>query len=695
MHRKIIKKFLLISFLTATLLTCSSSHGFIAFGAGNVWDVIDSGQWQIVTDSGWPGASRGAVNKPKDSALPVELKYTFKSTKSWPWPEIDFWINFKKKQDLGCYAGIKLILSTDCKGEIYVCFMAEDKNLSIPKPLIQRCMLNGKPRQEIYLAFSDFKIAKDWSPRNPGYDKSVEWSRVSRFGIHKKGINNEQGNIVVHNIEFLFSPVKSISMDKQRMVPPRYYSFIPMGLNEECENTVLISGPKGNQVGPYFYGSNWGVWLDLPDKDKTAFLGLKLLRAGGPFMDRFDWRKSKFTFPGNNKEVPMVSLDEFIKYCHSVAAEPLIQINALGRSTTGRIENDSVAELVRYLNKENGYGVRFFEIGNEPFIWHEVHFDLRANPCSVREYFELFKKISLAIKNTQAKIDPDLKIKIFAPAIETSWLEWGSLSNEDGGKPVLGEFLKMCKEFEADKTANPKGIRLIDVLSFHLFPSFKETNATKKLSEESSSILGSTQTWWNREYTNKFDVSLPIGKPAAVIPKLKEIINENYPGLGLAVTEFNIESGSMVEYDPLIKVLYLADLYGIMAKSGIDYSVQFCLNSSDQNIALIDDLDNITPFYYVVALYAKYFNGVTLNVTNSLSERLNVYACNNKGDTVIMAVNKDTVTHQAKFLFEGKDKKESGFLHSFPPLSITCIKINRNDLKQAAECWEYGKQQIN
>jgi hypothetical protein len=518
--------------------------------------------------------------------------------------------------------------------------------------------------------------------------------------MHKKGVDNEKGSILVHDIEFLYQSSMHKKPRKERAKPPKHYSFtLKDDSRVKCRDLILISGSARGSISPYFYGSNWGAWLDLPDKEKTAYLRLKILRAGGPFMDRYDWRKSEFTFPGNNKEVGMVNLGEFIQYCRSIAAEPLIQINALGlfnsRGINGQIDEKSVTELIRYLNKENGYGVRFFEIGNEPFIWHKVHFDLRADPCSVKEYFELFKKISLAIKNTQAKIDPDLKIKIFAPAIETSWLGWSSFSGEDRQEPVLGKFLKMCRDFEEDKSTNPKGIKLLDVLSFHLFPSFKETKAIKKLGGNNLFILESAQTWWNRGYVNKYDASLPIGQTAGVIPKLKEVIKDNYPGVELAITEFNIESESMVSYDPLIKVLYLADLYGIMAKYGIDYSMQFCLNSSDQNIALMDDLDNITPLYYLLTLYAGYFKGVMLDVKSSLSDRLNAYACNNNGDIVIMAVNKDNIAHQARVLLETEKKNGVSFIHDFPALSLTCIKIDKNNPDHTVECWEYGRQQIN
>jgi len=677
---KLRNKFLLFIFVLSSVTT------FIFMQGKNKVVNLNENDWFITADSGWKGASNGQVVRPGNNFWPVELRYQLIATDLWPWPEIDFWLKFKKGHDLSKYSGIKLVITSQQKDEIYVYFMAEDQNLEILKPLAQKCRLNGKPNQEIFLLFSDFKIPKDWSVRAPGFNSDFKWDKVNRLGIHKKGSDKEKGKILINKIQLFSNPrLKGNRIERAR--PPRYYTFDLTLKPGNYDNEIVISDSGYNPVGPYFYGANWGVWLDLPDKEKTAFLELKVIRAGGPFMDRYDWRKSKFTFPGNNRKLNMVSPDEFVKYCRDIGAEPLIQVSALGDDAA-----ENAAELLTYLNQEKGYGIKFFEIGNEPFIWHKVHFDLWDHPCSLAEYFEIFVKISLALRNAQDKIDPNFRIKIFAPAIETSWLNWGSFSEKDKQEPVLGRFLKMCKDFEKDKKSNPKGIRLIDVLSFHLFPSFKD-NPSLNGEVDSSLILESAQTWWNLDYVNKYDSSLPLGKASGVIPALKDTIKNNYPGIELAVTEFNVESKSMVNFNPLTKVLYLADLYGIMARSGVNYFMQFCLNSSDQNTALLDDIDNITPLYYPLALFARYFNGNILDVKSTNSEKLSIYSCSRQDDIVIMAINKDNFAKKARILL--RVKGGSDFSLFFPAMSLTCIRIDKNNPSQKAECWEYGREQIN
>jgi len=704
----ILKKILvLLIFLTAISI-------FEPFCATRVDDYgsldFDSLQWKVLNDSGWPGASRGYVEAPGENNRGFRFKYALKATELWPWPEVDFFVELKRVKDLSGYAGVQLHIKGERKNEeVYFYFLTKDKNLKLLKPCRYRFILPEEYRQ-IYLPFSQFKIAKDWTPRHTGFNPFIEWDGIKAFGFHKKGADREQGSISLLSVKFLQKEPSGITNHGIiRSLPPKHF-LINLSKHRQGKSDIKItiynssSTQKNRTVSPYLYGVNWGVWLDLPDKEKAGPLSLKLIRAGGPFMDRCNWRNSKYSFPGNRKVLSMTDLDEFIKYCHLTGAEPLIQINALGYAPDEKnnnkfskcMDSQDAADLVRYLNRDRGYNVRFFEIGNEPFIWHNVHFDVRSKPCSINEYFEIFKKISLAMKKAQSEIDPASKIIIFAPTISTSWHNWETLSSEDGAVPAPESFLKKCYGFQNNKIENPEGIRILDVLSFSLYPSFRDPK-TGDLPKDIAPILKSTQAWWSNEYINTSDYSLPQGRVAEVLPRFKKWIEDNYPGTGLAVTEFNLESESMVEYEPVIKVLYLADLYGVMAKCGVNYAAQFCLNSSDHNIALIDDADNVTPLYYPFVLYARNFKGNILNTRTTLPEKLNVYACNNGGNIILMVINKEASSLFAEVILkdEEKNKDKINFFHNFPAYSLTCIKIPLDSNGDLAECWEYGERQIN
>lgn len=685
----LIKIFTLLFFLTIWGQCCD----FVLAGELSLLDTKNKG-WQIITDSGWPGASRGWVNNSKEDGRLRELNYQFKATRVWPWPEIDFFIPLIKAADFSEFKWVKLDIQGESGKEVYFYFFVKDQNLGKLKPLMSRFLLTGK-RQNIYLPFSDFKIASDWQPRNLGYSQSLEWNNVNSFGLHAKGRDGQQGRIMLFEVRLLQdNPAGVMDLASMRSSPPKH-SWIDLRgyFPKQVQAEIIIDDFLQNKqkVPPYLFGANWGVWLNLPDEKKVAALKLKILRAGGPFMDRYNWRNGKYTFPGNNRVISMTSLDEYIAYCRRIGAEPLIQINALGYLPGGKnkekfyqsMSGRDAADLLRYLNQEKGYNVKFFEIGNEPFIWHKVHFDVRKTSCSMDEYFSLFKNISVALKNTQNEINPNLKIKIIGP----------SFCLEDMQLSGVGDFLRKCNNFQNNRKQNPQGIRILDVLSFHYFPSFND-HSTGQHQQKITEILSSTLSWWNAAYGNKYDYHLPFGFVAEILPGLKKLIENNYAGTELALTEFNIESESMVEYDPVVKVLYLADLYGIMAKYQLNYFMQFVLNSSDQHAGFLDDLDNLTPLYYPFSLYSNYFQGFLLDAKTTLPEKLNVYACNNNGDIIIMVINKTSQNYFTGLRLKSKNKRIS-FAHTFPAFSLTCIEIKERQKRDLAQCWEYGKQQIN
>jgi hypothetical protein len=688
------KKFFTKIFILVFLLTIwSRCCDFVLAGELSLLDVKNKG-WQIIADSGWPGASRGWVHKSKEGNHLRELSYQFKATNKWPWPEIDFFIPLVKVADFSEFNWVKLDIQGEFGKEVYFYFLVKDQNLGKPKPLMSRFLLTGK-RQNIYLPFANFKIASDWQPRNLGYSQSLEWNKVISFGLHAKGRDGQQGRIMLFEIKLLQNnPAGATDLAQMRSSPPRHFSIDLQGYSSrEVQAEIIIDNSLRNKqkVPPYLFGANWGVWLNLPSERKVAALKLKILRAGGPFMDRYNWRNGKYTFPGNDRVISMTSLDEYIAYCRRIGAEPLIQINALGYAPEGKSgekfsqcmgEQDAV-DLLRYLNQKKGYNVKFFEIGNEPFIWHKVHFDVRKTPCSMDEYFSLFRKISIALKRTQNEINPNLKIKIMGP----------SFCLEDMQLSGVGDFLQKCNAFQNNHKENPQGIRILDVLSFHYFPSF-DGYLTGQHPQNIATILGSTLSWWDASYSNKHDYHLPFGSNAEILPRLKKLIENNYAGTELALTEFNIEGESMVEYDPLIKVLYLADLYGIMAKYQLNYFTQFVLNSSDHYAALLDDLDNLTPLYYPFSLYSQYFQGSLLETRTTLPEKLNVYACNNNGSIIVMVINKTSQPYFTGLQLKSNNSKIS-FAHIFPAFSLTCIEIKEHQKRKLAQCWEYGEQQIN
>lgn len=134
---------------------------------------LDSRSWRVLNDSGWPGGSAGYIQTLDGNNRRVRFKYNLKATELWPWPEIDFFVEFERLRDLTKYRGVQLYIKGEKRQELYFYFLTKDKNIEILKLCWQRFILTTK-YQKIYLPFSQFKIAKDWTPRHLGFNPFIE-----------------------------------------------------------------------------------------------------------------------------------------------------------------------------------------------------------------------------------------------------------------------------------------------------------------------------------------------------------------------------------------------------------------------------------------------------------------------------------------------------------------------------------------
>ena len=132
--------------------------------------------------------------------------------------------------------------------------------------------------------------------------------------------------------------------------------------------------------------------------------------------------------------------------------------------------------------------------------------------------------------------------------------------------PLIPWYLQQMKKYEQDHG----GKRLLDILDLHAYiePSAlhtsNETDATRALR------LDSTREFWDPTYVVSDDYWIKdpdTGGPVAprFIPRVKEMIDQNYPGTKLAITEYN-----WTAMDTLNGGLAQAELLGIFGREGLD-----------------------------------------------------------------------------------------------------------------------------
>ena len=184
-----------------------------------------------------------------------------------------------------------------------------------------------------------------------------------------------------------------------------------------CRITVDTERVIGS-VNPLFFGVNALFWIEDDAARADGKIGkylkempCRLMRyPGGEVADNFHWRTNLLD---SNRDFPKeegpdeLEFDEFMAWLAEIGAEPILVVNLESGFLRGDVEAGvrEAAEWVRYANVEKGYGVRYWEIGNES--------DLKGTryPLTSREYADALVRFSKAMK----AVDPSIKIGALGP----------------------------------------------------------------------------------------------------------------------------------------------------------------------------------------------------------------------------------------------------------------------------------------
>jgi hypothetical protein len=201
-----------------------------------------------------------------------------------------------------------------------------------------------------------------------------------------------------------------------------------------------------------------------------------------------------------------------------------------------------VAEWVRTLRQkdmERGRSVHMYFLGNEPMLWNCTHRDVHPEPTTYDEL--LGRTLSYGAAVRQA--DPDA---VIAGPAEWGWTGYfrsaadvakGASPDADrkahGNLPLLTWYLRKLREQEK-KT----GTHILDVVDVHFYPQADGVSVDKgeQTDPETSALrIRSTRALWDPTYKDESW----IGEPVRLIPRLKKLVEENYPGRGIAIGEYN------------------------------------------------------------------------------------------------------------------------------------------------------------
>jgi hypothetical protein len=182
--------------------------------------------------------------------------------------------------------------------------------------------------------------------------------------------------------------------------------------------------------------------------------------------------------------------------------------------------------------------VDLYILDNEPMLWSSTHRDVHPEPTS---YDELLDR-TLAYAGAVRAADPGAVIAgpalwgwpayFFSAKDAAAGFRWKPDRRAHGDVPFLAWYLRKLREHE-QKT----GVRLLDVVDVHFYPQASRVGGPGGGTDAATAALRlrSTRALWDPGYVDESWIKDTI----QLIPRLKQLVAENYPGLGIAIGEYN------------------------------------------------------------------------------------------------------------------------------------------------------------
>jgi len=247
--------------------------------------------------------------------------------------------------------------------------------------------------------------------------------------------------------------------------------------------------------------------------------------------------------------------------------------------TDETLQADWVRYAVSRYGKSNQGGIAIWSLDNEPIWWDSTHRDIHPDPYTYDELLALDIRYAEAVK----KGDPSALV---SGPVGDNWASlWFSKKdivagwalgnywanpvdrNAHGGVAFLPWYLQQMRNYEQQH-----GVRLLDYLDQHAYLAPANVAFSNAGSAAAQALrLNSTRVFWDPAYVVTGDYWIKDvennGIPVAprFIPRLREIVAQNYPGTKIALTEYNW--GAL---DDINGALAQADLLGIFGREGLD-----------------------------------------------------------------------------------------------------------------------------
>ena len=402
-------------------------------------------------------------------------------------------------------------------------------------------------------------------------------------------------------------------------------------------------------VNPRMFGINTAVWdsnLDTPWTIRhLKEMGIGILRfPGGSASDGYNWQTNR---QDQNTYTWATDFDQFAHVAKSIGAQAMITVN-YGSGTA-----KEAADWVKYSNITKGYGLKYWEIGNEVYgSWEEDHHAIPHDP---------YTYASEAVKYIHAMkaADPSIKIGV---VVETGQNAYANNHDHSATNPVTGK---------THYGWTP--VVLSTMRSLHTFPDFliyhRYDQAPGK--ETDAGLLQDAKTWKN---------------DAADLEKMKnDYFGKQGRKVQIVCTENNsVYSNTGKQTTSIVNALFLDDSLCNVLKTPLQAFIWWDLRNGPDyknnnspslygwrqygDYGVMDGQKVLYPTFYAFEMLTHFARGgdkiVPARSNNTL---VSCFACRQKsGDLALLLLNKSPdTTETANFDISGYSPASGATVYSY------------------------------
>jgi predicted esterase len=292
----------------------------------------------------------------------------------------------------------------------------------------------------------------------------------------------------------------------------------------------------------------------------------------------------------------------------------------------------------RYGSASNG-GVPYYALDNEPDLWMFTHADLVPTGLRYQEFRDLTYDYAAAIKAADPAaqtLGPSIGsyayyFNSFYDGQREDW-ETPDDRSANGGTPFLAWYLQQMQAYEATN-----GTRLLDYLDVHWYPQNGSYRNPAGNAAQQAERLDSVRALWDPTYVDPFwaPIGAPDGGVIQLIPRLRALVNANYPGTRIALSEY-----SWGAHNDLNGALAQADILGVFGREGLDLATLFDGRYEPDDARFAPD----RPSAYAFRIYRNYdgqgsrFGNTSIQANSSDQGRLAIYAAERSSDKALTLV---------------------------------------------------------